>query len=149
MRNIYAAHEVGDWQNMAKFVQNAQNPLYHFDPMTTPLAWYAGLACAGQGDFVGAQTQFETAAAQHPYHINTLNNLGSAHQVQGNIPKAIECYEKALACSPHFDETLLNLSATYLLNKNKTKAEYYFTKCRVDTTQGSRYRMLSDSLGVK
>jgi O-antigen ligase len=147
MRRVYAAHEVGDWQSIAKDVQKAQNPFYHFDPMTTPLAWYAGLARAGQGDFAGAQQQFEIAAMQHPFHINTLNNLGSAHQVQGNIPKAIEFYEKALACSPHFDETLLNLSATYLLNKNRKKAEFYFAQCRIDTTQGSRYRMLSDSLG--
>jgi O-Antigen ligase/Tetratricopeptide repeat len=146
-RRIFAAHANSDWQNLAVFVQQAENPCYRFDPMTTPLDWYGGLAQAGQGNFEGAKPLFERALLRHPYHINTLNNLGSVHQVLGDVPRAITYYEKALTLSPRFDETLLNLSATYLLNKNREKAVFYFEKCRVDTDEGSRYVMLRDSLG--
>jgi len=48
-----------------------------------------------------------------PYHLDALNNLGSAVRRQGRLDEAIEIYEQALAIKPHSPEAWNNLGSAY------------------------------------
>ena len=107
---ILRAHRAHDWQAMVLWVDAAENPLYHFDPMTTPLQWYSGVGYAGMGDYAAAQLAFAAAYQRHQYHIHVLNNLAGVYHLQGNTQQAIVFYQAALRISPNFEQARNNLS---------------------------------------
>ena len=105
--------EVGQWQRVIEEIDKARTFFMTMDPMSTPLAWYRGVAQFSLQRYEAALVDFQQAYRVNPTHLYVLNNLAAAHAVEGRHADAIRFYERALEISPRMDETLINLAAVY------------------------------------
>ena len=145
LHRMYGLREAGRWEAVIDEIDRAESFFMSMDPMSTPLAWYRGVAQFSLGRHELALTDFESAYRVNPNHIHVLNNLATAHQVVGNRSEAIRFYERVLEISPNFDETLLNLSAVYYNMGEIEKAYDRISRVSPDCPD-DRYKLFLDRI---
>jgi O-antigen ligase len=116
-RNALTARNTGQWEKVIAAIDLADSRFYNMDPVSTPLAWYRGVANYSLNRIEPALHDFKTAVAVHPYHIHGLNNLATCYALTGDYLKAVFYYEKALAIAPRFKDALTNLEAVRVYTK--------------------------------
>jgi tetratricopeptide (TPR) repeat protein len=145
LNRAYAYREMGRWEEVIKEIDLSQTFFMSMDPMSTPLAWYRGVAEFSLGRHDSALVDFQRAFRVNPTHIHVLNNLATAYEVKGNHGEAIRLFERVLEISPHFDETLLNLAAVYYNTGEFEKAYERISRVSPDCAD-DRYRTFMDMI---
>ncbi|MDM8541066.1 O-antigen ligase family protein [Desulfococcaceae bacterium HSG9] len=115
--NALTARNTGQWEKVIAAIDLADSRFYNMDPVSTPLAWYRGIARFSLNRIEPALHDFKTAVAVHPYHIHALNNLATCYALTGDYQKAVLYYEKALTIAPRFKDALTNLEAVRVYTK--------------------------------
>jgi Flp pilus assembly protein TadD len=62
------------------------------------------------GNRAEALEDFKCACLAHPFHIHSLNNVGTCYALNGDRENAIKAYRKALTLSHGFQDALENLN---------------------------------------
>jgi O-antigen ligase len=114
----YQFRDMQHWNQVVRYMKDAESDYYQFDAVSTPLSWYIGSAWYQQDSIARAIPEFEHAVDLHPYHIHALNNLATCYAVSNRPTEAIPFYKRAVAIDPTFDEAHLNLAAMYF-NQNQ------------------------------
>ena len=112
---------------------------YSIDPTNTPVEYYQGIAAYNIRDYNLALRYFEKSNKNNPYHLMTLNNLGTCLEKTGNRKKALDIYRTALDISPRFYDTLLNMSVLHYKMGDLRNALKFLAKCG-DDCEDPRYR---------
>ena len=118
----FNARQAGDWKTMITDLDLAESPVYHIDPVSTPLRWYRGLANFNLNHIQDALFDFKEAYSYNPYHVHVLNNLGTCYEMTGNHAQAMEYFQKTIDLSRSFDEVKFNLCASAYNAGNPQKA---------------------------
>ncbi len=151
-RKALLARDRQQWKQSLRYLERANNPLYRFDPTSTPLSWYEGMAWYNLGEQGRAMECFTDAWERCPWHPHVLNNLAGSYAIRGDNSQAVRYYSEAVRVSPHFDDAWLNLAAVEYNSGHFTAA--YRALRRVDTAFSSeqypQYRdvILKDYLRV-
>lgn len=76
-----------------------------------PEAWYnmGQISLIHNKDFSRALNCFSRAVAIRPDYIGARHQMGVAHELMGDIPKAIQCWEKTLELDPKNDQARNNI----------------------------------------
>lgn len=112
--------------NFAKVVREADKINTYFYPLevnNTSINWYKGMAYFYSNNIPLALKEYQQAIVETPYHIRTMNDLGTAYQQSGMIDSALSYYQRVLEISPYLSDARLNLSATYY-NLNQIDSAY-------------------------
>ena len=126
------------WSDVRKEGGKAINMFFNLDPSGIPIEWFIGVACYSEGNYRGARDHFENAYSAHPYHVQVLNNLGSAFAQTGNQRRAISTYKEAVRISKNVLNTKLNLTALYHKLGNIDSAYYWIDQCEMES-QNEKY----------
>lgn len=114
MYRLTVAQLSHNWPKMLKEAKLAENPFFELDPMAaTPMSWYQGVAYFYQNDFNAALPAFEKAYSINPWHVQVMQNYGSALIKTNQLDAGITMYEKTLSLYPDFDECRKNLCEVY------------------------------------
>ncbi|HRY32639.1 MAG TPA: O-antigen ligase family protein [Bacteroidales bacterium] len=142
-RKALLARDRQQWQQSLRYLDRANNPLYRFDPTTTPLSWYEGMAWYNLGEQDKALERFTDAWERCPWHPHVLNNLAGSYAIKGDNRQAVHFYSEAVRVSPHFDDACLNLAAVEYNSSHYTAA--YKALRRVDTAfRSEQYPLYRD-----
>jgi hypothetical protein len=71
---------------------------------------------------------FEKAIQIDPKNIGSMQDMGIAYGMKGNLEKALELNQKVLLLDPNNGKAALNIAITYQNMGNKEKADLYFQK---------------------
>lgn len=137
VKNALKLRAKQNWSAVIEEVANVNLDWYPIEPSTTPIIWYSGIAHFQLGNRSGAKQDFERAYAVNPYHIHTVNNLGTCYAQEGQIEKALTYYERALEINDVFEDAFLNMIAIYMHQGNKQKVVELIDNSRV-TSSGSK-----------
>lgn len=103
-----------NWNKMLTEANNADNGWYDVEPMAaTPISWYKGVSHFYQNNFSEALKNFEAAYQVNPWHVQVMQNYGTALIKTNQLEKGIEMYQQTLALYPDFDECRKNLCEVY------------------------------------
>ncbi|MBN1832241.1 MAG: O-antigen ligase family protein [Deltaproteobacteria bacterium] len=108
-RKAISAYRAGAWEQVIVLLDHADLRVYPLDPTSTPLSWYRGMAHFSLGHRVEALEDFKRACLAHPYHIHSINNIGTLYALNGDTENAIKAYRRALTLSHGFQDALENL----------------------------------------
>ncbi|MFN8310573.1 MAG: O-antigen ligase family protein [Chitinophagales bacterium] len=111
-----------NWPRMAYHSARANTYFFPLDFTGTPISWYQGVAAYNSASPAIARFYFEDALRKSPYHLQVLNDLGTALAHSGNRKKALECYHKALQIAPAFSESYMNAVVLEYNRPNPDKA---------------------------
>jgi|GEM_PF-2121339 len=111
-----------NWPRMLRVLGKDDLPFFKIDAVATPVDWYRGLGYYYEGNRVQAKEYFLKAEAQHPYHLQVLNDLGSVSEMQGDHEKALYYYTRALDVSPLNIQALLNKTSVFFNSKQADSA---------------------------
>ncbi|MCX6273171.1 MAG: tetratricopeptide repeat protein, partial [Bacteroidetes bacterium] len=131
-RLAFEARAQSRWESSVYELNQAENQWYRFDPISTPLAWYRGMAFYNLGQMDAAFASFYRAWELCPFHPHVLNNLGTAYVIKGDTGQSVKYFEQAVKESPHFNDAWLNLAAVRFNSKQLDAA--YKALCKVDTS---------------
>ena len=81
-----------------------------------------------QGDWAGALSLYQKAAALDPSYASPQNDLGVAYEEMGRVGDARTAYEQALALDPKFLQAHANLAMLYERIGEKEKAIFHWLK---------------------
>ncbi len=109
-RKAISAYRAGAWEQVIAEIDYADLRVYPLDPTSTPLSWYRGMAHFSRGNKVEALEDFKRACLAHPFHIHSINNIGTCYALNGDRENAIKAYRKALTLSHGFQDALDNLN---------------------------------------
>lgn len=112
-----------NWNGMEAEIERSKSFPFQSDLLATPLDWYSGFAVFYSGDINKAQTFFERAVKQNPFHVQAWNDLGTCYEQHENYVAAIDCYTRALIINPTFYNAKMNLIAAYF-NSGKIEDAY-------------------------
>ncbi len=101
----------GEWEASFTDLKKAENSFYRFDPMSTPLAWYQGMAQYNMGNIDAALKEFSRARELAPWHQHVLNNLATCLVLKGDTMAAERYYKQAVSVSPGFNDAWINLAS--------------------------------------
>lgn len=132
-RRVLAAHYSKKWNLEMQLTRNADEQQYTLNNYSVPMLYYSGFAKAMLNKNSESIVDFEKAIKQHPYHIITLNALGTAYNMKGENDKAIENYNKVLAMSPRNVDALTNISLAYYNKKEYGTAVNYLKRVNPNT----------------
>ncbi|MCH2197344.1 MAG: O-antigen ligase family protein [Flavobacteriales bacterium] len=125
---VYRQDAKNNNRGVVKAAELATNKYFNIDNASTPIPWYAGVGLYEQGKPEEAIEAFERGLEFNPYHIRTLNNLGSAYVQIGDNENAIRVYKEGLVLSPRYTQIICNLSAVYYnLGRNEEAYETILT----------------------
>lgn len=108
-RKTISAYKAGAWEQVIAEIDHADPGLYPLDPTSTPLSWYRGMAHFSLGHREEALEDFKQACLAHPYHLHSINNVGTCYALNGDNENAIRAYKEALTLSPRFQDARENL----------------------------------------
>lgn len=118
------------WNRVIKEINKGyKEHIYEIDRSGTPLDWHLGLAYFNTNAIEKAFKSFQKAHAFSPYHLHTLNNLATCHELKGQRDEAIKYYIKALEISPKFEDASINLAAIYFNEKKYVEALDVILRC--------------------
>lgn len=80
------------------------------------------------GDYRGALTYYQKAAALDPYSPVVLNDLGVAYEAVGDEVSAVNMYRKAIDINPNYLASYANLGLFYEEKGDTRNASYYWQK---------------------
>ncbi|MEA3445199.1 MAG: tetratricopeptide repeat protein [Bacteroidota bacterium] len=103
----------GNWNEVIKETQKAENPLKVLDVRALPIEYYYGMAYAGLNNHKKSIEYYSSALNASPNNITVLNNLGQEYYKIGEYKKAISYFDHALSIIPTFTESLVNISTSY------------------------------------
>ncbi len=112
--------------------------IFNISPTGIPVQWYRGNAYFQTGVLNKAFHNFLQANQTHPYHIFTLNNIGSCYELYGDHDSAKRFYYKILDLSHYLEETLINLSVVYYNTKDYVNAYKIISLCSIDSNNPRR-----------
>jgi len=116
VRKVIAARGQKDWQQVINIVDERYSRLATIDPiLATPVIFYRAEGYLRLRNFTPAFWDFKRAYKLNPYHIYTIENLGSCYALHGFKKEAIEHYEMALEITPSFKAARQSLN--YLRGK--------------------------------
>ena len=130
------------WNRVVKEINKGyKKNIYEIDRSGTPLDWHLGLAYFNTNDIEKAFHSFQKAHLFSPYHLHTLNNLGTCYELKGQRDEAIKYYLKALEISPKFEDASINLAAIYFNEKRFVEALDVILRCNKakDKTKYQKY----------
>ena len=110
VRKAVSAYKAEAWEQVIAEIDHTNPGLYPLDPTSTPLSWYRGMAGFSLGHEEEALEDFKEASLAHPFHIHSLNNVGTCYALMGDNEDAVRAYRKALAISPGFQVAMQNLN---------------------------------------
>jgi len=90
---------------------------FHLNPGSATVRGLRGLYFQRTGNFRGALTEFQTAAALEPENSSWYVSLGEAHARLGDLIRALEAYQKATRLAPE-DPTYWRLLAIFCAQNN-------------------------------
>lgn len=90
---------------------------FHLNPGSATVRGLRGLYFQRTGNFRGALTEFQTAAALEPENSSWYVSLGEAHAKLGDLIRALEAYQKATRLAPE-DPTYWRLLAIFCAQNN-------------------------------
>lgn len=125
MLKVHAAHKQGNWQQLIRYANKAENDFYNIDNFSIPVSWYRGVAYFTLNDLANAKTNFEKAYEINPYQVQVINNIAASYEKAGDHEKALALYNEALAIFPEQRDAILNKSGV-LFNQGKIE-EAFFT----------------------
>jgi len=128
IENGLKARALNNYSETIRMMEGATAQLSQYGPTATPLSYYIGEVHFYRKDFNKALDAFQKAKKQHPWHLQTMNSLGSVYARQGNEDKAIDYYQEALSLSPYFDEALINLATLKYKNNEVDQAKKLIAK---------------------
>ncbi len=117
------ARALNHYSETVRMMESATTPLSQYGPTATPLSYYIGEVHFYRQDYNKALATFQEAKKQHPWHLQTMNSLGSVYARKENKDQAIDYYEEALSLSPYFDEALINLATLKYKNNEVEQAK--------------------------
>jgi tetratricopeptide (TPR) repeat protein len=120
-RKAICAYRAGAWEQVIAEIDHADLSIYPLDPTSIPLSWYRGMANFSLGHRAEALEDFKRACLAHPYHVHSINNLGTCYALKGDSENAIKAYRKALPLPQGFQDALENLNL--LLARQSTGQE--------------------------
>lgn len=125
MLKLTIAQLTKNWNKMLSEANLADNGWYDVEPMAaTPITWYKGVSYFYQNNFPEALKNFQSAYEVNPWHVQVMQNYGTALIKTNQIEKGVEIYRKTLALYPDFDECRKNLCEVYkALGMNKDLRE--------------------------
>ncbi len=86
------------------------------------------VAEADKGNTAAAVTLYEAILAEHPSHIESLNNLGVLAMAEGRRKEAISCFSRILQLKTDYGKAYNNLGLLMMQNGDNRLAEEYFRK---------------------
>lgn len=102
-----------DFSKMKQLLAHTDKKIFPLDYTGTPLVWYKGFAEFYSGNQQAAFRYFKESEKINPYHLQTINDVGTGYNLEGNTEKACEHYREALRIAPFFPDALYNMSAVY------------------------------------
>lgn len=112
-RSALEARIRNDWPAVIASCDKVFTDIYPFDPTTTPILWYRGIAYFKLGEIEQASTDFQDAYRINPYHVHVINNLATCHAMTGDLNRAIQLYREAIEIDEYFLDAVVNLIAVY------------------------------------
>jgi hypothetical protein len=110
VRKAMSAYKGEAWEQVIAEIDHTNSDLYSLDPTSTPLSWYRGMANFSLGHEEEALQDFRKACLAHPFHMHSLNNVGTCYALRGDDQIAVRAYRKALTLSGGFQDALENLN---------------------------------------
>ena len=123
----------GDWENVIRESNLAENYFYKTDIKSIPLEWYKAAALFKQNRIEESNESFSKAHAINPHNITILNDLGSSYTALGKNKEGIKCYKEALHISENYEEARINLAAVYFNLKDYENAFTTIDKCSINS----------------
>ncbi len=118
----------GNKSKVIKHSGNADNFFYSLDPFSAPHKYYVGMEIFQQGKHEEGINTLEEALEANPYHIHTLNNLGSMHLFLEHYQEAKPYLNQSIQLDSSFHEAVMNLSLLYIKTKQyEESAQLLFT----------------------
>lgn len=116
------------------------------DPKHPDALYLLGILLRQSGEFEGALTHLESAAAEAPENANILYNLAHFYFESGAIQKSIQTYERILQFHPDHISTLNNLGSIYLSEQPENSLRLLQRSFELDPTSLQTLCNLSLSL---
>ena len=123
--NSWTAYRIGEAYLQTGDFKNALN---HFTQAEKGLSLHLdflekkGIALLSLKRIKTAKTVFEKVILENPKRPVALCNLGYAHALTGNLPKAEQLYNRAIALDPDYAQALINKAALLAYHKKKKEA---------------------------
>ena len=111
------------------FFKKAKQPFYNTDPNGTPIDWYISYQYSSLGNIPMAERYLKSALRTHPYHKQSLNDLGTIYYQTKGSKAAEKMYLKAHEISPDFVDANVNLSILKIKSAQYDSAWYYLSFC--------------------
>lgn len=110
----------------------------------------SGVARFNQGDWLGAEAAFRTAATKDPANPEAVLNLGSTLKRLKRVPEALDCFHRAIELRPDWAAAYANLGSAYCDLGRQTEAE---TACRraiaIDPMNRNAYSNLASAISAQ
>lgn len=119
--------------------RSIEDTYYTMDAFAVPISYYKGVALSSMKKIEEAKIELQKAYEIHPYHLPTLNNLGTSYDLTGNRDNALAYYNKALAISPRYKESLVNIAIVYYNLNDLEKALNYISKIKDNKNNPAKY----------
>jgi tetratricopeptide (TPR) repeat protein len=111
------------------FFRKAKQPFYNIDPNGTPIDWYLAYQYANSGNNSMAEQLLKSSLQAHPYHKQSLNDLGTIYYHTKGKKAAETFYLKAHRIAPDFVDANVNLSILKINSRQYDSAWYYLSLC--------------------
>lgn len=94
-----------------QYLLEINKEFYSIDPVSAPLYWETGNIYYENKMYQEAIAEYRKAINKNPYHIHTLNNIGSSYYALGKHEKALKFYDFATQLNPGFIESWMNMAS--------------------------------------
>lgn len=118
----------GGWKNVIQLTRKADQQPYTINNFTAPILFYKGSSLSMTGNDKAAIVEFKKALKLAPYHILTLNALGTSYVRLEQYDEGEKMYQKTLSISPHNHNALYDLAIINYNKKNFGQAYEYISK---------------------
>ncbi len=128
-------------QLMIQYANEAHSDYFSVDNYNNPVLYFSGMGNQALRQFDQSIYYFEKALLDNPYHTLTLNQLGNAYKLKGDIPQALKIYDRIVEFNPRNSTVLLNYAEIYLFEKDYEKASFYLFSTAVPENQEKQLRI--------
>lgn len=128
-------------QLMIEYATEAHSDYFSVDNYNNPVFYFAGMGNQALRQFDQSIYYFEKALLDNPYHTLSLNQLGNAYKLKGDIEKALETYDRIMEYNPRNSTVLLNYAEVYLYQKDFEKSSFYLFSTAVPENQEKQLRI--------
>lgn len=134
------ARNAGNWEEVVRIADKAENNLHHLDPYSVPIQFYRGVALYELSKKELAEDAFVRAHSRAPFNFHILNNLATLALEDKEYKQADLWLTEALRINPRFEDGMYNLSFSQAMQGAYSDALQTLDKIPTDSEKKRMFR---------